>query len=411
MTFPWPASLGGRKKKDAIFLSGANLLNYALSMLAGIVAAGILGPEQYATKVLVFSIVGFAASFSDLGISFAVLKEGGGRGGLRVFSSGLWMSMISGAVFFGLLFPAFVLVGRGYGISEPLLFAIYAGTGLLKQISSIGYSYLVSRERVGAAARLNAISGISYFILVSSLTWALGLFGFFLAVFLSSLLDSSLKIFGAFRELGRAPLAFSGVGPVEKSIVATGLASTGMGLLSYAALNSSNFALGLLSDRAIVAYFAIAILPIYPIIVVSGSIASSVITSVRRERGAERMRIVGKSIRYSALAGFGIAALAVPGYWILTNTFLPKYSPSLALLAFLAVPIAVEGGISSISATFLLAIGRNREALFARAVGALPILVLGPILTLQFGVGGTIGAFWAGSLLGAFLLLRAVLKN
>ncbi len=410
MKFPGPSSFVG-KKKDAIFLSGANLMNYALSMLAGIVAAGILGPEQYATKVLVFSIVGLVASFSDLGISFAVMKDGGGKGGSRTFSSGLWLSIISGAVFFVLLFPAFVLVGRGYGISEPFLFAIYAGTGLLKQISSIGYSYLVSRERAGVAASLNAVAGISYLILVLALTWALGLFGFFLAVFLSSLLDASLKLFWAFRELGRAPIAFSGFGPIEKSIVTTGLASTGMSLLSYVALNSSKFALGLLSDRAIVAYFAIALLPIYPIIVVSGSIASSIVPRVRRARGNERMRLVGKSLRYSALAGFGIASIAVPGYWILTNAFLPKYSPSLALLAFLAVPIAIEGGISSISATFLLAMGRNREALFARAVGVIPILVLGPILTLQFGVWGTIAAFWAGSLLGGVLLLRTVLKN
>lgn len=380
-------------------------------MLAGIVAARILGPEEYATKVLVFSIVGLAASFSDLGISFAVMKDGGGKGGLKVFSSGMWLSIISGTAFFVLLFPFFVLAGAGYGISETALFALYAGTGMLKQVSSIGYSYLVSREKVRTAARLNAIAGVSYFSFVSALTLMLGLFGFFLGVFLSSLFDSVLKILAAVRELGRAPLAFGGIGKVEKSIVATGLAATGMGVLAYLVLNSSNFALGLLSDRALVSYFSIALLPIYPIMVVSGSIASNIVPSVRRARGNERMRIVGKSLRYSALAGFGIASLAVPGYWVMTNTFLAKYSPSFALLCLLAVPIVVEGGINCISSILLLAMGRNRQALVARAVGVLPILVLGPVLALQFGVGGAIAAFWAGSLLGGVLLLRAVLKN
>ncbi|MFQ5406544.1 MAG: oligosaccharide flippase family protein, partial [Candidatus Micrarchaeia archaeon] len=64
------------RTRSTIVVSFAEIASYALVFLAGLVVLWFLDPEEYASKALVFAIVGVFSVTSDMGIGTAAIRLG-----------------------------------------------------------------------------------------------------------------------------------------------------------------------------------------------------------------------------------------------------------------------------------------------------------------------------------------------
>ncbi|MFH0961428.1 MAG: hypothetical protein V1820_01980, partial [archaeon] len=119
---------------------GSSLFTYLVTAVSGILTAKILLPEEYAVKVLVFSIVNLVLAFADLGMPFALIRGAGRLSPAQArdtFVKSIWINAISCGLFYFGGFFFFLKFGKMYGIDSVFLFSCLVLANICRQLSSL----------------------------------------------------------------------------------------------------------------------------------------------------------------------------------------------------------------------------------------------------------------------------------
>ncbi len=406
---------GGRKRATA-FLSAASLYSYAMTMLAGIAVARMLAPADYAVKVLVVLIVNLGA-MAVAGLPGAALKIASAetdKEAKDTVATGLLTSLLlSGAV--NLILFSLALAGlfnRLYGAEMTALIGLMCLAGFV-QTFSFAVNYWVSRKDYRRLYVVNFAYGTFYLLATVGLTKAFRLAGVFYALILSFAFQAAICLWD-FPIPSAGALGRVGARLHAKARKLAPLATTlgVQNILAYGSQVYDKLVLGAFVAKADLAYYALAGMPIAPMLFVWNAVNQVAFPEMSRSfadrRGAALSALFRRTVKYSlatfAILGAGIAAAFV----VLTKTFLVKYAPANGYLFLLLPPMILESAFTMNALSLLTAANRARDATKVRLKQLAFVVAAGFVLMALFGIRGAIAMMWSSATFAAILAYLAV---
>ncbi len=353
----------------------------------------------------------FFVAFADLGIQFSLLREIGSRKSEKarrfLLSRGLAINSLTVFVFYWVALLAFIPIGRAYGIGNPFFLVSLSAAFSIKQIAALLFSYSAGKRMFKQLSEAIVLSAIAYSVLAIFLTMLFGIRGLFWAILAGSIIDAFLKA-GMVNlrtadvwALGKSFFRFGS--PEDRLLVSGGLVFMASTWFATALQNYDDLILGAFHEKGLVSYYAVAYLPIFPMLVAANSIFAAPLPGISSLSGPEKRRVFGKSVKYACLVSSALAIAGIPAYFFLTEFFLEKYALSATLLTFLAVPFIIESGVNNTTVNFLIAFGMNRVSFAMRGIQLTISVIFGFFLIREFWIWGAVASVWMSSLSGLAL--------
>jgi PST family polysaccharide transporter len=155
--------------RGIIVTGGGTVFKAILQVLAIVVLARLLSPEDFGVMAMVFPIIAFATIFQQAGLGMAVLQRQSVTN--EELSTIFWANVVIGTLIGALLVLVAPLVADFY--SEPRLVALTAASGALMILSGLSSQHIILLMRRMAYGRLAAMDlGALAFGTCLAIAWA-----------------------------------------------------------------------------------------------------------------------------------------------------------------------------------------------------------------------------------------------
>ena len=341
--------LGRRTARNGIVTITSQALKFSVSMVATVILARLLTPEDYGLIGMVGVITGFISIFKDLGLASATIQKSDLND--RQISTLFWINVafsLGTLVITAALAP---LVARFYSEPRLLLITVAYSVGFLLGGVAVQHEALLKRRmRFLAIASVELVSLLVGIVIAVSLAWR----GFrYWALIISQLCQSlvyAIGVWTACRWIPSLPSRHSGV----RSMLAFGRNLTGFSVVNYFARNLDNLLIGRFWGSQQLGLYARAyqllMLPLEqintPIVSVAMPALSRLIDDPERYRAAY-LRLLEK---IALLTMPLMAFMIVTSDWLVLMLLGPKWSGVTPIFALLGIaglfqPILSTGGV------------------------------------------------------------------
>ena len=394
--------------RDSAVLSAANIFQYVMTSITGILVAKLLSPHDYGVKALVFSIVNVFKMVAGFGLSRAALKFGSEKGAHSkdYVTTALVGFLASGIIIlFGFVIAAGPL-SRLYGEASMNAYIILMALSLLLQFPQVLAINWLIEGKINRYACVVAVQGIFYPLIILATTWAWGLNGVFFGFLIYMLLASWVYILPK-PTLGRFRWG------LLKKMAGYGVLTSGSVFLTYALSTYDKMILGVYISKESLAHYALAFTFITVLTLVPMSVQQVIFPRLsnlfsKKKSAKELKRIFWKMTKYTLAYGVLAAAGVIIIVHFLLKWFLTKYLPAETFLLFLAIPIILETSIETSCNTFLATANRLVPILRIQGaqllVGIVVCLALSPII----GVWSAVIALWVLHIVGGIFYFASV---
>lgn len=371
-------------------------LRLVLQVGISVLLARLLPPADFGAIAMVMVFAGFAASFSDLGLSAALVQKKDLQP--RHSSTAFCVQVLSGVFLAVLLAVAAPLISSFYraprllplclGIAPTFIVSAWSGVPMALLQRTMGFRRIAQIETAaallsGAVAVAMALKGFGVWSLVSQ-------------AFLCALLTSVLSA----RQSGwKTSFAFDR--PAWRELRQFSVALTGYNVLNYGIRNLDNLIIGKFIGPAALGFYSRAYnLMLFPIKQMSGAVSRvmfSALSSIQDQADRQR-QIYLRTTRLIALATFplmaGMAVLAEP---LILLLFGPSWIESAPILRVLAI-VGMLQSVGTTAGWIYTSQGRT-DIMFFYSTGAFIVYGLAFLIGIRWGVLGVAVAYAASNLL------------
>ncbi|HEX8096767.1 MAG TPA: lipopolysaccharide biosynthesis protein, partial [Pyrinomonadaceae bacterium] len=384
------AGLGRRTARGGALMMGSQGFKFVLNMLATVVLARLLTPQDYGLIGMVIVVTNFADLFRSLGLSAAtVQKEDVSHAQVSTL---FWINLAFGALTMLLTAAASPAVARFY--AEPRLVPVtvaFAVTFLFGGLVVQHEAVLRRQMRFGVLATLELVSMLAG-IVVAVVMAARGA-GYWALVF-NQLVLNFLYAAGVWLACGWRPSLPSKAAGV-RSMLAFGGNITASRVLNFFARNLDNMLIGRYWGAQSLGLYAKAYqLLLLPLDQITGPLDGVVVPALSRLGDSpERYRRAYLRIleKVAMLTMPGIAFMIATSDWLVRVVLGPQWGETARVFAWLGLtgllePIGIAGGWALISQ------GRKGDILRLSLIHA-PIAILSIVAGLPWGAVGVAAAY------------------
>lgn len=341
--------LGRRTARSGIVTITSQAVKFGVSMVATVILARLLTPEDYGLIGMVGVITGFISIFKDLGLASATIQKSDLNDGQ--ISTLFWINVAFSLITLAITVALAPLVARFYSEPRLLLITVAYSIGFLLGGLAVQHEALLKRRmRFFALACVELISLLVGIAIAVSLAWR----GFrYWALIISQLCQAlvyAIGVWTAIRWIPSLPSRNSGV----RSMLTFGRNLTGFSVVNYFARNLDNLLIGRFWGSQQLGLYARAyqllMLPLEqintPITSVAMPALSRLIDDPERYRTAY-LRLLEK---IALLTMPLMAFMIVTSDWLVQILLGPKWSGVTQIFAVLGIaglfqPILSTGGV------------------------------------------------------------------
>lgn len=369
----------------AVIGKSVNLLG---GLLAGIIVARYLGPEQYGLMNYVISYVFLFQTFALFGLdSIEIREEARGQKSYQtIIGTAFFLKLIFGCCFIALaIITSWLMEADGY---TTLLVAIYSLTVVLNSLIVIRnyFTAIVQNEYVVKAeisrTLISIVIKLTLLWIGASLTWFVVAYMFdFVLLGTGYVMAYHIKI-GFLREwqFDRDYAKFL----IKESFP---LLLTNAAVIIYQRIDQ--VMIGSIIDKSSVGYFSVAA-KFTEVLIFLPMILAQTITPIlvkARERdiaeyNAKAQQFMNFSFWLSLIASAAVSMLA---YWLIRFTFGPAYLPAVAVLQVMAFK-AASVALSNTAGAMLVTEGLQRYAILRDGFGCIVCVLLNYLLLPHYGI-------------------------
>ena len=363
-------------------------VNLLGGLLAGIIVARYLGPEQYGLMNYVISYVFLFQTFALFGLdSIEIREEARGQKSYQtIIGTAFFLKLIFGCCFITLaIITSWLMEADGY---TTLLVAIYSLTVVLNSLIVIRnyFTAIVQNEYVVKAeisrTLISIVIKLTLLWIGASLTWFVVAYMFdFILLGTGYVMAYHIKI-GFLKEwhFDRDYARFL----IKESFP---LLLTNAAVIIYQRIDQ--VMIGNMIDKSSVGFFSVAakfteILIFLPMILAQTITPILVLTRERniKEYQAKAQQFMNFSFWLSLFASAFVSVIA---YWLIRYTFGAAYLPAVAVLQVMAFK-AASVALSNTAGAMLVIEGLQRWAICRDSIGCVVCIVLNFLLLPRYGV-------------------------